>query len=1134
MSPAEEPRLPPANGEGQLAIQRFKYPSSLECKLFVAEPDVANIVAFHRDFQGRFFVCETFRQDRNFGVEDNRYHPDWMDDELQARTVQDRINYILKHVPDAAKLYTSKDDRIRLVIDADNDGVADKANVFAKRFNRLEMGTGADVLSYRDRVYYTCIPDLFRLTDTDGDAVADRRESLHTGFGVRFAFRGHDLHGLTVGPDGRLYFSIGDRGYNVSSEVADPASGAVFRCELDGSGLEVFSTGLRNPQNLAFDDLGNLFTADNNSDSGDKARWVFLVPGGDSGWRMYYQYLSDRGPFNREKIWHPFHIDSPPYIVPPVDNIGDGPSGLDWYPGTGFGDEFLGRFFLCDFRGSSANSGIRSFRNEPVGAFWKLTDSEQTIWGVLPTDLQFASDGKLYVSDWVNGWYGENKGRIYSFENPAHANSGVVQEVAFLLRNGLGRQTTEQLVELLGHRDRRVRQEAQFELVMRREVTALLQAADRGGDRLLRVHALWGLAQCLRGKAEMQWAVDFRAVIHNLINDSDPEIRAQAAHFLGEVRSPDQFKLMKLLQDQNLRVRYHAAMALSRVGDEKCLSAIGDLLAANRDQDPIVRHGGIMAIYGVFCRTNLEPFDQSRPESVFDKLAEHESASVRVGLVVGLRKILGSPGLGLATSQIELAKHLLSQFLADADGRVCLEAARAVYDLPIDDLMNRLAQVKTTKADDTPRLAEPNLQDALTSRVIQANYRTGDQASANRLGDLACSNQPVASRIQALDALTRWMTPANNDPLLNDWRPVSLDGRKLVDAQQVVSKRFERLISGDARIRLAAAEAIGKLKIFGFDKALKAWLLSKEWPAELRVAALRSLSLVDQQGFKDLLSKLQHLSLSDHQLFPEELLVEIAERGAPYNEAVSLSILKQLVTNEASQLKVKQAAIRLAGKLSSASSKAWMMSLLHSARQKTMATKLRLDVILATQSHSDPALRAAAESYLRELNISDDPATRYADTLAGGDVESGRLVFENKSEVSCLRCHRVIEADVAVGPNLADIGAKRTRQELLESIVQPNKEISEGYGQIKVLTVDGLLVTGLLKQETETEMVLLDAVGNQIRLLKEDIEATEAGMSSMPLDLVNHLSLTELRDLIEFLAQQKGTQRKDGLQNGNK
>src|SRR5581483_11636622 len=143
------------------------------------------------------------------------------------------------------------------------------------------------------------------------DGKADQRRQMSTGYGVHVSFYGHDLHGLRMGPDGRLYFSIGDRGLNVTTDdgrtLAYPDTGAVLRCEPDGSHLEVFATGLRNPQELAFDELGNLFTGDNNSDSGDKARLVYVVDGGESGWRIGYQYptsLSDRGPWNAEKLWH--------------------------------------------------------------------------------------------------------------------------------------------------------------------------------------------------------------------------------------------------------------------------------------------------------------------------------------------------------------------------------------------------------------------------------------------------------------------------------------------------------------------------------------------------------------------------------------------------------------------------------------------------------------------------------------------------------------------------------------------------------------------------------------------------------------------------------------------------------------
>ena len=279
----------------------------LSAQLFASEPMVANPVAFCFDERGRVYVAETFRQSK--GVEDNRSHMNWLIDDLAARTVADRIEFFKKYLKDDIHQYEIEHDRIRRLEDLDGDGQADVATVFADGFNAIEEGTGAGVLAFNGRVFYTCIPRLWSLKETTGDGVADERTALFDGFGVRVAFRGHDLHGLIIGPDGRLYFSIGDRGYNVElpdkTRLVQPDQGAVFRCELDGSNLEVFCTGLRNPQELAFDEYGNLFTGDNDSDQGDRERWEYVVEGGDYGWRVGYQHapLGNAGPWNMERLW---------------------------------------------------------------------------------------------------------------------------------------------------------------------------------------------------------------------------------------------------------------------------------------------------------------------------------------------------------------------------------------------------------------------------------------------------------------------------------------------------------------------------------------------------------------------------------------------------------------------------------------------------------------------------------------------------------------------------------------------------------------------------------------------------------------------------------------------------------------
>src|SRR5690606_32248578 len=118
----------PASDEGEKAISRFKYPAGMNVELFAAEPMLANPVTFCLDHKGRIFVAETFRI--KHGVEDIRDdHIDWLDDDLAAQTVEDRLAYFKKHLGDDIKRFAIEHERVRLVEDRDGDGKADHATV---------------------------------------------------------------------------------------------------------------------------------------------------------------------------------------------------------------------------------------------------------------------------------------------------------------------------------------------------------------------------------------------------------------------------------------------------------------------------------------------------------------------------------------------------------------------------------------------------------------------------------------------------------------------------------------------------------------------------------------------------------------------------------------------------------------------------------------------------------------------------------------------------------------------------------------------------------------------------------------------------------------------------------------------
>ncbi len=1068
--PAYKPTIAEASDEGRLAIAGFRVPEGMQATLFAAEPLLANPVAFCIDERGRFYVAETYRQQK--GVEDNRSHMVWLHDDLAAQTLDDRRSMFEKHLGAKVDEYAKEHDRLRLVEDRDGDGVADHASVFADGFNDVLDGTGAGVLARGGDVYYTCIPHLWQLKDADGDGRSEARKSLSYGYGVRVAFRGHDSHGLKLGPDGRLYFSIGDRGYNIRTKegkhLKRSDTGAVFRCELDGSNLEVFAYGLRNPQELAFDNYGNLFTGDNNSDSGDKARWVYVVEGGDTGWRMYYQYLPDRGPFNREKIWHPHHEGQPAYIVPPVANIADGPSGLVHYPGVGLSPRYRDHFFLADFRGTAVRSGIRSFAVKPKGATFELVDSHEFLWSILATDVDFGYDGNMYVSDWVNGWDGAGKGRIYKFRDKLYATTADTAESAKVMQKGFGERSTAELVELLGHADQRVRLEAQFALAKDDAAAALRRVAFDATGRLSRLHAIWGLGQIGRRSPEVLEPL----VV--LLDDRAHEVRAQSAKVLGEgpltSAAP---QLIAALDDKNARVRFYAAQSLGKIGDASAVEPLLQLLAENADRDPMLRHAAVMGLLGTADSERLVT------------AARNTSPAARMGVLLAMRR----------RRMPEIA-----MFLDDPESLLIDEAARAIHDKPITGALPQLAKLA----------GRPGLSDALLRRVLSANFRLGTYERAVAVADIAGNPQYAeALRLEAVAELEQWNDPAPLDRVLGAWRPIGKRstgrladairpalptilggskslrsaGARLAAAHGVneVGPLLYRIATdakGGADERVAALDALAALRHARLKKAVDGGL-GDDAP-QVRSAALRILATVDKQRAVPLLGKAIETGTTSEQ---QQAIAALAGMQTASADAIVLTWLGRLVQGEASEA-------------------------------------IQLDLIEAGRGRNTTAMRERLERF--EANRDkQDPLAQYRETLVGGNAARGEQIFFGRSDASCRRCHMVRGSGGEVGPDLSAIAVEKKREYLLESLVLPNAQIAKGFESTMLATVDGKIHVGIVKSEDEKSVRLMTADGSIVAIATDDVDDRASGKSAMPEDLVKTLSKADIRDLVEYLSTLK-------------
>ena len=1072
------PKIAAASNEGEAAIKSFRKPEGMVVKLAAAEPLLANPVCFCFDEKGRILVAETFRQQK--GVEDNRSHMSWLDDDLAAKTVEDRLAYFKKHLKEKVQEYAVEDDRIRLLEDKDGDGQYESSTVFADGFNGILQGTGAGLLSWRGNVYYTCIPDLWMLRDQNGDGRAEDKRSLSYGYGVRVAFRGHDSHGLKMGPDGRIYFSIGDRGFHILTEgriLARPDCGAVFRCEPDGSKLEVVATGLRNPQELAFDQYGNLFTGDNNSDSGDRARWTYIVEGADIGWRMYYQYLSDRGPWNREKMWHPPHPEQPAHIVPCITNLGDGPSGLTYYPGLGLPDRYQDHFFMADFRGGAGNSGIRSFAMKPKGASFEVVDSHEFIWQILATDVDFSFDGGLYISDWVNGWDGAGKGRLYRFEDSEKSKDPRIAEVRQLMAEGFLTRTTAELATLLGHADSRVRLEAQLVLAERglpvtgpEAVTALEQVALQPGALLPRLHAIWGLGQVGRKRPEVLTA------IVPLLKNEELEVRAQTAKVLGENLVPHAFpNLIEALKDASPRVRMFAAISLGTYGNVEAIQPLANLLEENNNQDQTLRHAAVMGLLGAV------PADLARLQTV----ATSGSPAVRLGALLVYRR---------------MANPLVAQFLNDSDPYLVDEAARAIHDTPIDTAAAELALLANRS----------QLNPETWRRVINANFRLGTAEHAAAVAKIAGrSDLSDVIRQEALQALSNWTEPNGKDRVIGDWRP--LQKRSPEVAMNALTPALGGIFSGSDAVRQTGTQVAAKLGVQEVAPVLLGLLQDPKNAATVRAEALKALHfLKDKQAAEATL-----IALNDDAPVLRAAGQRILAKQDP---EAALRLFKRAFLS--GSLIEQQSGFAALAEMKSPAADELLVAQLKRLNEGKLEPHVQLDLLEAAQQRDEAAIKAELAKF-EASRPKENSLAPYRETLLGGNVERGRAIFFERAQVSCVRCHKIGGAGGEVGPELTKVGSEKTREYLLEAIVDPNRQIAKGFETVIIVTLDGRSQAGIVKKEDAESIQILTPEAKLITIAKSEIDERATGKSSMPETVVKQLTKQDIRDLVEYLASLK-------------
>ncbi|HAI39175.1 MAG TPA: heme-binding protein, partial [Maribacter sp.] len=589
----------------------------LELSLWASDSLAPDPIALDIDNEGNVYITRTNRaKNSEFDI---RGHRDWMTESISLESVEDRRAFLHKtFAPEFSKenewlpdlnndsIHDWQDlaveqEEIWMLQDTDNDGIADISTQIMNDFSD-EINDVAGALIVRDNDVFVGIgPGMYRLTDTNGDKILDEKTSIAEVIAVHIGFSGHGMSGAIEGPDGKIYWGIGDIGANITTVDGEnhkyPNEGVIVRSNPDGSDFEVFAHGLRNTHEFVFDAYGNIISSDNDGDhKGESERLVHIVEGSDAGWRANWQYGKYTDPKNNgynvwmdEKLFTPHWDGQAAYIIPPIQNFHNGPTGMRYNPGTALGKKWMDKFFLVEFVGDPSRSHIWSFDLKPKGASFEPKSEESILSGVLPTGIDFGPDGALYLADWVNGWGTKNYGRVWKLDVTDQTNDLEQErlETQRLMTHNYEDDKTDNLIKLLSYDDMRIRQKAQFELAKRTfwGYRALEKALTEEENQFARIHAIWGIGQIAAKD------VDDAEPLLNLLSDEDAEIIAQSAKVLGDVRYGNAAdSLIALTTHQNDRVKFYAAQALGRLKHENAIEPLLAMIEANNDQDLYLRH----------------------------------------------------------------------------------------------------------------------------------------------------------------------------------------------------------------------------------------------------------------------------------------------------------------------------------------------------------------------------------------------------------------------------------------------------------------------------------------------------------------------------------------------------------------
>jgi putative heme-binding domain-containing protein len=972
-------------------------------------------------------------------------------------------------------------------------------------------------------------PGLYRLDDANKDGVYEVCKLIR---GTDGGMGEHGPHSVALGPDGRLYYNNGNHAH--LKPPIDPASplnvayegellphyndsrghaagimapgGEIYASSDEGKTWQRVVGGFRNEYDFAFNAEGELFSFDSDMEWDTGVPWYRSVrvnhcpAGAEFGWR------------NGSGKWPTYYFDS----LPGVLDVGRGsPTGVTFYQARQFPAEYRDSFLICDW----SQGRILAVHLKKAGASFEATSTELVSGQPLNcTDIEVGPDGAVYFSAGGRSTEGGLFRLSWGDAKPGAAPSDPLTEALEIdsPASSFSRNRVSQIKAKLGDswaagldrvahtpgkaasRTRALELLSQFGPPPGEELLIAL-AADP--DAIVRARAV--------GLLGIRTSAPARQALERALEDADPVVRRRACE--GLMNQPRETisigRLGYLLSDPDRFIRFAARVAIEHGETEKYL---GDFLGTGHPR-PLVE--GLLAI------VRATKLDEYRQTAILERL--HGALAAKAPLdpevltdvlrLIELTYLLG-PRKADSPASPALASAFLTLFSTTVDSPANRELARLLAYLDVPQAIPLILAHQATVPDHAAQI-----HDAYCLRAMKAGWNAESKRKlwdwyqkasdweggfsfqgyldlmlqelvakldpAERESYLAAGAQtPFPARVLArtldLDADARWLKPLV--VLYTAVPPGSPTGARGELAATIIEK-LGRSPRPEARAALRELYHAEK----GPRKALVRAIAGRPGDEDLPIL-VAALGSDDDNTTRSVVRALGQIKANP--AGPEALsgLIGLSRRSGP-GMAKSLNALASR----------------------------WTGTPAPDAAKDFAATLATWEEVYKKKFPTAPALPGASL----------DPAKPTPHTLATlvEKVLQPEMVKSSSSQrglavldkAKCLTCHKFGTKGEGLGPDLTTISSRFQPKDILESMVEPSKVISDQYKAVTVATTDGKVYTGMPVVLDGPNLVLLLSDGTKVTLPKDEIdEKHESKVSVMPAGLIDTLSFQEIADLL--------------------